>query len=198
MARRRIVDAIYAFSIPWHTRAWHGPRIYGDFAQLLPTGWASRFLGYNERFTQPERFEFSKALLRQRSVSGIFANMASRHRNGPKTTCKFGCKLFSSTCEEKNAKSLFSESDSLTLGFVWQVQSTSHYQSLATIAQFLCRWLCFKILRRCMACCFIQMWPQVYMIKISHPRQSQLHSSPLVGRVATNSLFSGPHVSKTC
>ena len=74
----------------------------------------------------------------------IFANMSSRHRNGHQTTYKFGWKLFSSTCEDlKNAKSLFSGSDSLTLGFVWQVQSTSHHQSLATVAQFLWWWLCF-------------------------------------------------------
>ena len=74
----------------------------------------------------------------------FFANMSSRHWNGHKTAYKFGWKLFSSTCEDlKNAKSLFSGSDSLTLGFVWQVQSTSHYQSLATVAQFLWWWLCF-------------------------------------------------------
>ena len=66
---------------------------------------------------------------------------------------------------KKNAKSRFSGSDSLTLGFAWQVQSTSHYQSLATVAQFLWWWLCLEIL---------------------HVVVSKRGRFPLVGRVATN------------
>ena len=68
-ARRRIVDAIYAFSTPWHTGAWEWPRIYGDFARLLPRAWAIRYIAYCERFTEPERFEFSKDLLLRSKVS---------------------------------------------------------------------------------------------------------------------------------
>lgn len=52
----------------FHT-AWEETRIYGDLGRLLPRVWTIRYPCCCKRFTQPERFEFPKALLLQSRVS---------------------------------------------------------------------------------------------------------------------------------